>query len=125
MWILLAPLMLLTAACGCTGEFERSLEVQVVDARTGAWAAEGAVGTVEIGDSRDSLRVIGYRGVPPNDTATTLGSDVARAGRYLVVITKPGYSPWARVGVVSEGTCGLRTAYLTARLLPDSRSSVR
>ena len=85
MWIVLAPLMLLTAACGCTGQFERSLEVQVVDARTGAWAAEGAVGTVQVGNSRDSLRVIGYRGVPPNDTSlpSSTGPRISRTPRTV------------------------------------------
>jgi hypothetical protein len=108
------------SACGCQGIFERSVEVEVLDARTGAWAAEGAVGVLAIGGSTEPLMVMGFRGSPPNDTATTLGSEGGRAGMYRVVISKLGYVPWHYAGVVREGSCGVHTAHLTARLLPDA-----
>ncbi len=69
-------------------------------------------------DVRDSLRVTGFRGLPPNDTATTLGSSVSLAGPYRVTIAKVGYFRWEDEGVVREGSCGVRTEHLTARLMP-------
>jgi hypothetical protein len=116
-FLLLAPLLLLQSACGCDASVEFSVAVDVVDARTGAWAAHGATGTLEIGNTTDSLRVTGYRGSPPNDTATTLGTQLSLAGPFRVRVAKVGYFLWEDQGVVHEGRCGVNTVHLTARLV--------
>lgn len=106
---------------GCTDSVERALEVEVQDAASGAYIAAGASGWARDGDFFEHLKVVGWRGYPPNDTVTTLGGVYERSGRYEVVITHPGYQMWTRKGVrVSKDTCHVRTVRLTAQLIRQS-----
>ena len=117
--------VLLAAGCdspsgvACPGVVNRAVDVDVVDARTGAWAAAGATGEVQDGAFVEALQPVGWRGTPPDDTTTTLGAALGRAGTYTVRVTKPGYAPFERAGVRARaGRCGVETARLTARLTP-------
>jgi hypothetical protein len=122
---LISAALMLSAGCQspsevmCPGVVSRAVEVDVVDARTGAWAAAGASGEVQDGAFVEALQPVGWRGTPPNDTATTLGAALGRAGTYTVRLTKPGYAPYERADVRARaGRCGVETARLTARLTP-------
>ena len=97
----------------------RAIDVDVADARTGAWVARGAIGAIQDGSYVDSLREIGWRGSPPNDTSTTLGAGLGRPGRYQVRVIREGYRPWERSGVLAhEGPCGVETTRVRAELEP-------
>lgn len=101
----------------CAAVIERAVDVEITDARSGYWLARGASGFIRDGAFLDSLKVVGWRGSPPNDTATTLGAGLGRAGTYVVQVERPGYRTWQRNGVrVREGACGVRTARLRAAL---------
>ena len=103
------------AACGQS--VERAIDVEVTDSRTGQWIASGAFGFIQDGKYVDTLQIAGWRGSPPNDTITTLGAGLGRAGTYVVQIARPGYATWRRTGVrAREGTCGVVTTRLRATL---------
>lgn len=109
----------LLGARACDAMIDRGIEVQVRDARTGAWVAAGATAEVQDGTYRETLRVVGWRGVPPNDTVTTFGGAEERTGTYTVRVRQTGYRAWERTGVrVRPGECGVRTERLTADLVP-------
>lgn len=108
---------LISAACPAT--VDRAIDVDVTDARTGAWVARGAVGSIQDGTYVDSLREVGWLGIPPNDTSTTLGAGLGRPGRYEVHVVREGYRPWLRSGVrAREGPCGVETTRVRAELEP-------
>ena len=101
----------------CPAWIQRAIEVDVTDASTGLPIARDAKGIVRDGTFADSLRVVGWRGLPPNDTATTLGAALGRRGTYDVYIERAGYQPWAQMGVTPHvGACGLETKHLQAAL---------
>ena len=119
-----ALMALFSAGCvdflgrGCDAMLDRGIAVQIRDARSGAWLAAGASAEVQDGAYIEALQLVGWRGVPPNDTATTLGGADERAGTYTVRVRRPGYQPWERGGVrVHDGECGVRTARITADLI--------
>lgn len=103
----------------CPAVVSRAVDVEVVDASTGAYVARGASGVVTEGAYADSLRAVGFRGVHPADTVTTLGAALGRAGVYTVRVQRPGYATFERAGVrVATDECGVVTTRLTARLAP-------
>ena len=109
----------LIAVGGCAAVVYRAIDVDVTDARTGAWIARGASGSIKESTFIDSLRTVGWRGVPPNDTATTLGAGLGRAGTYEVHVVREGYRLWQRTRVrAREGPCGVETTRLQAALEP-------
>lgn len=110
-----------TQSVACPAVMRRAIEVEVTDALTGRPIAAGAKGIVRDGAYADSLRVVGWRGIPPNDTATTLGAGDGRRGAYAVRVERPGYQPWEQQGVTPQvGACGVETARLRAALTPAS-----
>lgn len=122
---LVASTLLLTAGCSnpsgvlCPAVVNRGIEVEVLDAVTGASVARGAAGVVTDGAFTDSLRPVAFRGVPPADTVTTLGAALGRAGVYTVRVQRPGYAAFERAGVrVVLNGCGVVTTRLVARLTP-------
>lgn len=123
----LTPVLLLVAGSGCTdfvgrgcdAMLDRGIEVEVRDARSGAWVAAGASAEVQAGTYVETLRQVGWRGVAPHDTATTFGGAEERPGTYTVRVRQAGYQPWERGGIrVRRGACGVRTVRLTADLTP-------
>ena len=103
----------------CPAVIRRAIEVEVTDARTGLPAAAGASGLVRDGAYTESLRVVGWRGTVPNDTATTLGAGEGRVGTYDVRVERAGYGVWERQGVTPRvGICGVETVRLRAALSP-------
>jgi hypothetical protein len=115
-------LALFAAACGdCLAIQYAALEVEIVDATTGAPAAAGAtilvVGPVTF---RDSVTF------PPDSASNSrvyeaTGRDAVR-GLYDVTVRKPGYRTWTRTGirVTEEHDCGyLNTVSLKAELVPE------
>src|SRR5688572_1454821 len=103
----------------CPAVVNRAIDVDVTDARTGAWVARGAVGSIQEGSYLDSLREVAWRGSPPNDTSTTLGAGLGRAGQYEVHVVRQGYRPWQRSRVrAREGSCGVETTRVRAELEP-------
>jgi hypothetical protein len=107
---------------GCAAVALPAIEVTVVDAQTGAYAAKGAVGTVQDGSFTAPLQVIGWLGPPVPGGAqipTTLGGPYERAGTYTVRVEKPGYATWERSSVrVTKGPCNVNTVRLQADLQP-------
>ena len=122
--ILLIALLCTTGGCNlipmaCPGSIESAIEVNVTDTRTGEWVARGAAGSIRDGSYMDSLRVVGWRAAPPNDTATTLGGGLGRPGRYDVHVIRDGYRPWQQSNVrAREGPCGVETTRINAELEP-------
>jgi len=100
---------------GCELMVHRAIEVEVRDARTGAWVAAGATGQVQDGSYTEALVPVGWR----SDTVTTLGAAVGRPGTYTVRVEHPAYLPWEQRDVRSRSDeCGLLTRRLSARLTP-------
>ena len=122
--VLLLALLSMATGCnlipmGCPAVVYRAIDVDVTDARTGAWVARGAVGSIQDGSYVDSLREVGWLGIPPNDTSTTLGAGLGRPGRYEVSVIRQGYRPWQRSDVrAREGSCGVETTRVRAELEP-------
>ena len=122
----LLAILLCLAACiapnapvACPAVISRAIDVEVVDALTGHPLASGARGSIRDAGYIDSLRVVGWRGLPPNDTATTLGAGLGRRGTYDVRIERTGFQTWELTGVTpSVGVCGLETKHLRAELTP-------
>jgi hypothetical protein len=111
----------LTAPGACPDWIQRAIEIEVTDGRTGQPVAAGATGSVRDGAYVESLRVVGWRGAPPNDTATTLGAAEGRRGTYTVRVERPGYVAWERRGITPRVTaCGVQTTRLAAALTPQS-----
>lgn len=124
-----APLLL--AACQsavapgegilCTGHMAPAVEVVVVDARSGAYVARGARGTVRDGSFSDTLSRARSLGAPPEDTLVSLQGAYERPGTYTVAVERAGYRPWQQGGVtVTRDACHVNTVLLTARLEPTS-----
>ena len=103
----------------CPHVIYRAIDVDVTDARTGAWVARRASGAIQDGSYLDSLREVGWRGAAPNDTATTLGAGLGRPGRYDVRVVREGYRPWQLSNIrAREGPCGVETTRVHAKLEP-------
>ncbi len=110
-----------TMADACPGWVPRAIEVEVTDSRTGLPVAAAATGSVREGTFVEPVRVVGWRGLPPNDTATTLGAAEGRRGTYDVRVERPGYVAWERTGITTRiGACGVETTRLRAALTPES-----
>ena len=100
----------------CASIVYRAIEVDVVD-RTGRWAAGNATGVIRDGAFVDSLRPVQWRGTAPNDTATTLGAGLGRAGTYAITVVRPGYRTWHQTGVRARtNACGVQTTRVRATL---------
>jgi len=105
----------------CTGNIVPGIEVEVVDARSGAYVARGAGGTVRDGAFVGVMGPARGRGVPPADTLISLQGAYERTGTYTVTIERDGYQPWQRAGVVvTRNVCHVNTELLVARLVPTS-----
>jgi hypothetical protein len=96
----------------CTAPRSIAIEVEVHDSITGAARADGATGTVATATYADSLHHDG------SDTTLYSGD---RLGTYQVLVQRPGYVDWDRMGIVvsTTGTCGnVLPVRLQARLVP-------
>jgi hypothetical protein len=99
----------------CTGWVMNALEVEPVDASTGANVAPGARLWVRDGDYRDSSALsLNYEPEP----GLVLGAAPDRPGRYHVRLEVPGYAPWerSRVRAGERTDCGIRPTRLRAKL---------
>jgi len=69
------------------------------------------------GDERQRPRLHLAGGAAPIVAVT--GVDGDRPGTYTVTVRQAGYQPWSQSGLeVEDGTCGVRTVEVTARLQP-------
>ncbi len=126
----LLPLLAAAVAAGCSGEDDLlpecnptaslsvaavpALTVEVTDSVSGAARADGATGYAVTGALSVRLQHAAQdvAGLP---TLYAYGP----AGRYTVLVTRPGYEPWAASGVrVETDGCVPRTVSLRARLRP-------
>ncbi len=101
----------------CTAEFRFGIVVRVVDSVSSADAAAGATVVIRDGAYVDSLPA------PPDQSfpGASFAGAGERAGTYTVTVTKAGYRPWARNGVVvTRNECHVNTVQLEARLQPAS-----
>lgn len=122
----LLPALLLGGLAGCDGlgpqlcplGIEPAVEVEVVDAETGAPVAQGAEGVIRDDAYVDSLR----RHVSRADgTVVTLSAGYGRPGVYRVEVVREGYAAWQRDGIrARRGDCGVVTARVRAALVPAS-----
>jgi hypothetical protein len=106
--------ILVSSGCACELVGSYAVNVQVLDAATGAPAVEGA--TLVIRDRDYEASAVGGPGGPP-----VLAAGFEREGSYEVRVTRPGYREWVRenVRVGRGGFCNeLRSVALTARLEP-------
>jgi hypothetical protein len=123
--VLLVPALALLAACDgdfltgeaiCPAVVVPSLEVEVVDAGTGANLVPGATGTWATGRESGTLGDVDFS----SRYLTAFGP----AGRYSVMVQHPGYAVWGRDDVqVSGGTCGPRTVRLRAALVRNATAT--
>lgn len=112
-----------SAACADPAGFDCTLialpaiTVEVTDAISGAYLAEGAWGLVRDGEYVDSLQPFS------SGTGGVLRSFQAaheRIGVYEVSVWRDGYDPWTRTGVVVEAdVCHVITVPLMAELQPS------
>lgn len=124
---LLLPALALLAACDgdfltgeaiCPAVLAASLEVEVVDAGTGANLASGASGAWVTGRESGTLGGVDR----PTQYLTVFGP----AGRYSVMVQHPGYAVWGRDDVqVNRGTCGPQTVRLRAELVRNAAATER
>lgn len=99
----------------CTANIQPGIQATVTDSVTGAPAAAGAKLVARDGTYADSSM---YPADPQYQQAWLAGA-YERAGTYAVTITKPGYRPWAKSGVVvTRGECHVNTVKLEAKLQP-------
>ena len=98
----------------CTADVRPAIEVEVVDAVTGAPAAEGVDGWVFDGSYSDSLRL--SRASSTGEWLSLSGAG-ERPGEYLIRLRKPGYRDWVMSHVrVGEDVCHVITRQVVARL---------
>lgn len=103
----------ISATTGCTSATEgcyaialASIEIDVVDAVTGAPAAAGSTVVLQSGTWRDSVAAPTF----PDSllTAYVWYEDLAGPGEYTVTVYKPGYQPWTETRVrVGSSRCGV------------------
>ncbi len=104
----------------CDTAVDPALQIEVVDARTGAWKADSATGWAQRqGAPSEPLRLAAWRVGTTGDTITHLGVNGTGSGQYTIHLTRNGYRNWDRQGVVvKSGACGVETTHLTAALEP-------
>ena len=109
----LAPAVLISATAGCTSATEgcyaialASIQVDVVDAATGAPAAAGSTVVLQSSTWRDSVAAPAF---PDSSlTAYVWYEDRAGPGDYTVTVYKPGYQRWTETHVrVGSSHCGV------------------
>ncbi|HEX6749450.1 MAG TPA: hypothetical protein VF092_19295 [Longimicrobium sp.] len=118
--LLLAAALLPLAACTsplldtvCPDWIPPAVQVTVQDSLSGAVITPGATVVIRDGAYADSLTV------PP--PVETIGLGSGRVGTYEVTVRKSGYRNWVKAGVqAKDGTCGVQTVNLVARLVPSS-----
>lgn len=109
----LAPAVVVPATIACSSVTERcntialaSIQVDVVDAATGAPAAAGSTVVLQSSTWRDSVAAPTF----PDSlrTAYVWYEDRAGPGEYTVTVYKPGYQPWTETHVrVGSSLCGV------------------
>ena len=108
--------LVLLGAC-CTDELVSfAIDVQLVDAVTGAPPATEVLLVVKDGSFLDSLRV----SPPWPATGAWASAALGRSGTYTVEVSAAGYATWRRTAIrVGQGRCGQpNTAHLVADLDP-------
>jgi hypothetical protein len=99
----------------CTGWVMNALEIEPVDARTGANIAPGARLWVRDGAYRDSSALsLHYE----PESGLVIGAAPDRPGRYHVRLEVPGYAPWVRerLRAGERLDCGIRPTRVRAEL---------
>lgn len=92
----------------CTMQAVPALIVDAVDSATGAPATRGATIVVRSATFADSASA-------PDDQPIGLAHE--KAGTYTVTVTKPGYQPWSKPGiVVGRDECHVLPERVTAKL---------
>lgn len=100
----------------CSTELRASLVVEVREAESGKAAARGATGHVR--HLRSGVVTELYAAL--NDSLRLDGDwDTERAGRYEVVIRKPGYETESVLAVVDEDRCHVHTERVPVTLTRD------
>lgn len=112
-WSCLVSVASLTGCLGpndCTQGIQYGLVVTVRDSATGIAAGNGATVVAQDGTYIDTLIFI------PTDSLVFQGAR-ERPGTYSIRITKNGYAPWTREGiVVRAGSCHVITVAIEALL---------
>ena len=103
-----------TTACGCDAYATPSIDVTIVDAKTGAPAAAGATITLAGPTYSDSVTF----GATEERHYIAWESEAGH-GAYVITVRKTGYQTWQRAALVWEdGPCDHpRTVRLTAALV--------
>lgn len=104
----------------CTDELRPNLIVEVRDAQTGHAAARGAIGSAQHLDSDVTTELYSAR----NDSLQLTGDwSRERAGRYVVVVRKPGFRTETVQVTVDEDRCHVRTERVPVTLTPDASAA--
>ena len=94
----------------CTMQAVAALNVDAIDSATGAPATKGASIVARSETYADSTQE-----PAPNDQFVSLAFE--KAGTYTVTVTKPGYKPWSKSGVVvGRDECHVLPQRVTAKL---------
>ena len=94
----------------CTMQAVAALNGDAVDSATGAPATKGTSIVARSESYADSTN-----GPAPSDQSVGLAFE--KAGTYTVTVTKPGYEPWSKSGiVVGRDECHVLPVRVTARL---------
>ena len=94
----------------CTIQAVAALDVDAIDSATSAPATKGASIVARSATYADSTQ-----GAAPDDQPFGLAYE--KAGTYTVTVTKPGYKPWSRSGIVAgRDECHVIPQRVTAKL---------
>ena len=94
----------------CTMQAVAALNVDAIDSATGAPATKGSSVVARSATYADSTQA-----PAPNDQFVSLAYE--KAGTYTVTVTKPGYKPWSKSGVVvGRDECHVLPERVTAKL---------
>ena len=99
---------------GCTASVDNGIVVVVTDAQTHAPIAAGAVGTIQDGTYKETLRPFT---LDASGNVISLAGAAERTGTYTVQITKAGYAPFEKQNVVvTRNVCHVNTVTIAAEL---------
>ena len=114
--LLIGPVLASSACLGttgpdCTANIVDGLIVRVHDSTTNLPVGEGATVTAQDGSHLETLRLtVG---------SFTFQGATERSGTYVVRVSKSGYQPWTRTGVVvTESECHVIQVEVVVKLQP-------
>lgn len=102
----------------CTADVRPAIEVEILDAVTGAPLAQAATGVVRDGAFADSLRPARFLNYDPASMVSRQAAG-ERPGTYSVEVQRGGYHTWTASNVsVGRNSCHVETRTLRANLVP-------